>query len=283
MLTISEMIVLGSAVPEQTKNNGKTVCVAGWAEDLGFVRIYPCRADYGISRWDRLRDIKVRRNPKDSRLESYKLWDEKSFRIDGGIKSASEKIELLESIKQDCVHIVRDGMLSLGLVRVDGHIECNISDNPSFSKQETIAKHNQEYNWLLTKQDFSVQPKLTFSCGGKCLAKNLHNMTVVDWGGFEWIRKSPGAAINLRDNWKITNPEYDVYLLVGNLFQHRTSFIVISVIPVKKQLDANIPMFPQLQQLAASRTQHTIQQSVSRIVATIKKTTQGQSLLQEPQ
>lgn len=270
MLTISEMIVLGSAVPEQTKNNGKTVCVAGWAEDLGFVRIYPCRADYGISRWDRLRDIKVKRNPKDSRLESYKLWDEKSFRTDGGIKSVSEKIELLDGIKQDCVHIIRDGMLSLGLIRVDGHIECNISDNPSFSKQETIAIHSQNYNWLLTKQDFPIQPRLTFSCGEKCQAKKFHDMTVVEWGGFEWIRKSPGAILKLKDNWKITNSGYDIYLLVGNLFQHRTSFIVISVIPIKRQLDATIPLFPQIQQSTLGQTQHTIQQSVSRIVSKIK-------------
>ena len=270
MLTISEMVVLGAAVPEQTKNNGKTVCVAGWAEDLGLVRIYPCRADYGIKRWSRLRNIQVNRNPKDSRIESYKLNSERSFELGKDIESPEEKTELLDNISQDCVYHVRDNMLSLGLIKVNGQIDCVIEENPSFSKQQHISKTVQDDRWLMTKQDFPVQPKFKFFCGEKCESQKGHNLTVIEWGGFEWMRKSPNKIGNLGDNWKINNPNFNIYLLIGNVARHKNSFIIISVIPVKKADHSTLALFPDIQRQKKNTGRYTIQQSVLGIVSKIR-------------
>lgn len=270
MLTISEIIVLGTAVPEQTKNNGKTVCVAGWADDLGFVRIYPCRADYGIKRWSRLRNVRVKRNPKDNRIESYKLDSERSFDFGGSIESPHDKIDLMDSVKQNCVYQVRDNMLSLGLIKINSPIEYIVDENPLFSKQESIATQDDKYQWLLTKQDFALQPKFKFFCGDRCFSKKGHSLSVIEWGGFEWVRKFPDKINNLADNWKINNPAFDIYVLVGNMAQFRNSFIIISVIPVKKKLDLTLPLFPGIQKQDKPAPRYTIQRSVSGIVSIVR-------------
>lgn len=91
-------------------------------------------------------------------------------------------------------------------------------------------------SWLSTKSDYPFQPRLQFRCSHECHI--YHDMTVVEWGGFEWIRKNPdpNSAIKLFDNWRLSDANYEISLLLGNQCCHRNSFIVISVFQSKKAI-----------------------------------------------
>lgn len=270
MITLSSFVVLGTAVPELTKSNGKTVCLAGWSDDLGLVRIYPFNAISGIKRWDVLTNVKIKRNPKDNRIESYKIEELDSISVKDTIKDPVDKRFLLESIASECVFDVRDNMLSLGVVKVSNSIKCNIVSNPSFDTQKHIESLNEQ-SWLRTKRDFENQPSLSFVCGDNCKCKASHRLTVVEWGAFEWLRKNPEKAAELEDNWKLNREDYDTFLLLGNVFNQRTSFIVISVIPISRKAGLNYPLFRDFTDKRSKFNTNNVQHSVSKMIQKVRQ------------
>jgi hypothetical protein len=58
----------------------------------------------------------------------------------------------------------------------------------------------------------------------------------LEWGAFEWIRKNSGNEYKIIENWRLTDPQYEHFLLVGNQVKHRTSFLVINIIPFKTEM-----------------------------------------------
>ena len=115
MIKLDDIVVLGMAVPEQIKDGRKTVCVAAYHQDLGLLRVYPCRADMGLNRWRRI-SAYLERNPQDNRYESWKLmgpkdqWDSFSITVAGKIPpeervtySGKDKITLCECRKYSAI------------------------------------------------------------------------------------------------------------------------------------------------------------------------------------
>jgi hypothetical protein len=259
-LTINGLVVLGTAVPEQLKDGRKTVCLAGWNKELGFVRVYPCAAEMGLHRWDIL-NVTVEGNSRDSRFESWKLVGkppiiEKVGKIEGEAKRG-----LLEATSSPCVVDINNKKLSLGVIAAQD-IAPQLTKNTSFSTQGVFSDFATDNRWLKSKSDFPYQPKLRFRCGKDCKSKHFHFQSVVEWGAFEWARKNPDKIKQLFDNWKINNPNYDIFFLVGNLYQHRNSFIIISVISFKKRDSNNCHLF-NLPTLTDSNKQFTLQRRVS--------------------
>lgn len=68
-VSVDDIVILGNAVPDEISDNRKTVCTAGYSDELGLVRIYPVPPDAELIRWA-LVGIDLERNPKDNRKES---------------------------------------------------------------------------------------------------------------------------------------------------------------------------------------------------------------------
>ena len=49
---ISDLIVLGRAIPEEISDHRQTICVAGYSKELGLIRLYPTRWDSPLKRWN---------------------------------------------------------------------------------------------------------------------------------------------------------------------------------------------------------------------------------------
>lgn len=241
-VTLHDVVILGTAVPEQIKDGRKTVCVAAWQKDMGLIRLYPCRGDAKWkARWSVI-DVHVERNPKDTRRESFKIvgshddWEgfSESSVIYRGAMTAQKGREIIDALPVSCVSSVNTNRDSLCIINpID--LRWRMAANPSYgkSRNELLIEYPGE-SWLSTKSDFQFQPRLQFRCSKDCTIH--HDMTVVEWGAFEWIRKNPNpeTAMRLFDNWRLGNPDYDISLLLGNQACHRNSFIVISVFFMKK-------------------------------------------------
>lgn len=241
-ISLHDVVILGTAVPEQIKDGRKTVCVAAWQKDMGLIRLYPCRADATWkARWSVV-DAHVERNPKDTRRESFKIvgshedWEgfSETSVIHRGSISPKKGREIIDQLQVPCVANINTQRDSLCIVKpVD--LRWRMAENPSYGKprNELLIEYQGE-SWLSTKSDFPFQPRLKFRCGPEC--HTYHDMTVVEWGAFEWIRKNsnPSEAIKLFDNWRLGDPNYEISLLLGNQCCHRNSFIVISVFFSKK-------------------------------------------------
>lgn len=238
MIHLTDIICLGLAVPEQIKDGRKTVCMAAYHADLGLIRIYPCRADMGLHRWQRF-SAYVERNPQDTRYESFKFynsrdgWDSLSVSSQG-IVSRDERLILLDKLKTTCISDINIARLSLGIIKPVDILSVWYDRNPLYTKpkQYPIALVKSD-EWVTTKSDYSLQPRIHYRCHPNCKG---HNQTILEWGAFEWIRKNPGNEYQIIENWKLTDPQYEHFLLVGNQAQHRNSFLVINVIPFKTKI-----------------------------------------------
>lgn len=243
-ISLHDVVILGTAVPEQIKDGRKTVCVAAWQKDMGLIRLYPCRGDSTWkARWSVI-DAHVERNPKDTRRESFKIvgshdnWEgfSETSVIHRGTINAQNGREIIDSLPVKCVADVNTARDSLCIIKpVD--LRWRMAENPSYGKlkNELLIEYPGE-SWLSTKSDYPFQPRLQFRCSHECHI--YHDMTVVEWGGFEWIRKNPdpNSAIKLFDNWRLSDANYEISLLLGNQCCHRNSFIVISVFQSKKAI-----------------------------------------------
>ncbi len=241
-ISLHDVVILGTAVPEQIKDGRKTVCVAAWQPDMGLIRLYPCRGDAKWkARWSVV-DAHVERNPKDTRRESFKIvgssdnWEgfSEASVILRNTLSPQKGREIIDQLPVTCVSHVNTNRDSLCIVKpVD--LRWRMAENPSYGKQknELLIEYPNE-SWLSTKSDYPFQPRLQFRCSKEC--QIYHDMTVVEWGAFEWIRKNPNpdTAMKLFDNWRLGSPDYEISLLLGNQACHRNSFIVISVFFSKK-------------------------------------------------
>ena len=238
MPRISDVIVLGRGVPEQISNGRITVCVAGYSETMGFVRLYPTRVDSPLSVWN-IVSVEVERNPLDNRNESWKLPDSRSgwekvnqhITIMGEFKR-EHRIGLLDAIKSDCVKDINDARQSLGIIK------------PSIRRSYlgTNKKHLEAYQPLfemiehasvMTKRDFETEPRFEYSCGERCKAKKNHDMQLLDWGCYQWIKKNPQQAQQIWKNMGVGSPDWMHYFLVGNQANQRTSYMVINVLRQK--------------------------------------------------
>jgi hypothetical protein len=84
------------------------------------------------------------------------------------------------------------------------------------------------------KRDFKVEPRLKYTCAECEVTQQFHDQVVIEWGFYEWMRKHPQSMEKVWDNAKIYSDEHEVHLFVGNQANHRTSFIVITVLQIQK-------------------------------------------------
>lgn len=236
MFHLDDVVILGLAVPEQHRDGRKTICVAAYHQDLGMIRIFPCSAEMGLSRWQKV-SVSLEKNPKDTRYESYRLYGSDSGFAGCSIASSKSKvarekrIDILEKLKCKCVSEINTARFSLGVVKPIIE-DVWIDNNPTFDKQRQSHLSIVDDKWLKTKGDYPYQPRIRYRCSDSC---NGHSQTILEWGAFEWMRKNPKVEdiVRLRNNWMLGDSEYEHYLIVGNQLQHRTSFIVINLIHIK--------------------------------------------------
>lgn len=237
-MRIDDVVVLGMAVPEERKDGRRTVCVAGYSAELGsMVRLYPVRPDAGLHRWDMI-SVTVERNPEDNRKESFKLrdsrggWDRLNDQIAKVcVVKPDERAKLIDPLVDPCVGLINGERRSLGIVKARLIDRAYFADNPSAGREHQGAiPALADQHWVRTKADYPHEPRLAYRCGG-CLS--AHDQKVLDWGAFEWMRRGRGPEEQYWQNLRLYDPTYDLFVVVGNQANQRTSFLVIGIIPIK--------------------------------------------------
>lgn len=113
-MLLKDLIVLGRACPEPMRDGRVTVCLAGWSESHGFIRLYPTRHDSRCKQWDRI-EVDVEYNERDTRLESRKIigskdeWDTlaSKIRVVGHVDRPDERKYFLHNLRDISVDFIR--------------------------------------------------------------------------------------------------------------------------------------------------------------------------------
>lgn len=240
---LTNLVILGRAAPEEMSDGRQSVCTGAYSPELGFIRLYPINPrDNLFSRWD-IVHADVERNPDDTRHESWKIKGRKKDQQERvevvGEYPRNKRATLLYHLEDNCVSDINDAKRSLGIISPDEIHELKFEEWEEDDAPGKQAKLFEELDEEKpdNRDDFNFNIKLQYSCD-KCKTKRgYHNQTLLEWGAYMGLKKT--SAEQLWDNYRFGDDEYRHWLFVGNMNRYKNSFIVISVIPLKKDVAIN--------------------------------------------
>ncbi len=258
---LENLVILGRAAPDQTKDGRQTLCVGAWSDELGFVRIYPTSIKSNLRRWNVV-DVPVERNDKDTRSESWKIkgsstgWNKLHTKIKFRRRQEREEnLELLSRIpKVNCIGELNERQESLGIIVPSKIRKAYLIERKNYSPlvQTTLdeffdedIKYGSEVFRVLIKENYRYIPMVDWECPGPCkMKKGYHSAQILDQEVYEWFRKHIDKPKRVWekvfDNLQLTNDEYQKWFFVGNLNRHRKSFMIISVLRYKTKMGENM-------------------------------------------
>jgi len=188
LMLIDDLIVLGRAVPEPLRDGRVTVCLAGWSEKLGFVRLYPTRHDMQFRRWDIIK-VPVEKNNRDTREESWKIagsrdeWDTLTAKVEkvGRLDSNEGQRNLIGNLCDPSVTYINDQRRSLGIIH-PYVIQTYFRDNPKYGQlyQQGLPGFTQ-LGSVQVKRDFPDEPRVKYTCPD--VMNQTNDMTSKSWNG----------------------------------------------------------------------------------------------------
>jgi hypothetical protein len=232
-MILEDFVMLGKTVPEPSSDGRVFVCSAGVsAEYRRLVRIYPLARRSAPPRWSVSR-VPLERNPKDSRIESFKLAGDRAigahdqinerFEVAGKV-TPRERIKLLSPYAINSIAEANAKRMSLAIVHPDA-FDLTFDHNPSSPDSPQMALFDDGIEKPTAgARRFPFIPRLRFrdECG-------WHALMLRDWGCYEFMRKNeePYYRQNMA---KALHLDPDSSLLIGNLNNQRTAWLVISVL-----------------------------------------------------
>lgn len=236
---IDDLVVLGRAGPELIEDEGRhTVCLGGWSESKGYVRLYPTHKYSNANRWNIIKVPALQDKAHDYRDESWKIegskadWDqlyEKIEKVDE--LSRGEAIELAQRLPKTCRNKLNEKKQSLGLVEPEEIHDVYLEpvDNP-----DPVATDLQG-NQLKSKSNYPHKLYIEYTCSN-CEAKDGHRQHCIEWGIFRfWDNHKDRDPEEVIDALHLFDDDYKKYFFIGNMHNHPTSYIIISVLRWKKE------------------------------------------------
>ncbi len=237
-IILEDIVVIGNAEPDELSDGRKTVCTVGYHPKYGLMRIYPVPPNAPMKRWNVVK-IPLEKNTSDSRHESWKIQGSKEKQLATKIEvqkqlSRKEQLALLDELmtkySYDCVEDIYEQNHSLGFIKPS---ECSTRFVNRPEQDATVQKNLFSQEPFLTIHNYDVQPRMKYRCP-KCKSKNPHDQQILEWGVYEGIRKNPLIKEKILEGLHIDDSTYDKKILVGNMFLHRSKFMVISVYRFKR-------------------------------------------------
>lgn len=239
MLTIDDFVMLGTTVPEPNKTDNRVfVCSAGFSRTLrSLIRVYPLARRRAPARWS-VSTVKLERNPKDSRIESFKLAADRTVENHDRINNAfwitdtlgpGYRAELLSPYTVESIAEANARRLSLAMVH-PSEMELEFEHNPSSPDSPQLALFDPPGAPEIGARRFPYIPRLRFrdSAGD-------HRLMLREWGVYELMRKHNNLTAMSESERKqyvgaALHVDQPCSLLIGNLNNQRNAWLVISVL-----------------------------------------------------
>jgi hypothetical protein len=228
-------IIMGVGAPNDSSKHGKTFCAIVLTSDLGFIRIYPIRADLRFPVWGMVSlDIEKGSDP---RAESYKV---NGFEIGAAITESSIKREILDravlkSGMNDPMAYQNENRRSIFLVKSNwSKMEASLSQ-----KEPAFTSADEEFGWIVTQGKHWLKPYIKWTSDqGKTHTSHLGGREI-----YEGLRNNPQNPWQLMNNIQIMNPDYEHWLLMGNQKDRMNVWLCVHLHRLKKSISGSTPLF----------------------------------------
>lgn len=240
-MILDDFVMLGKTIPEPNSDGRIFVCSAGLSRELkSLVRLYPLSRHQSPRRWS-VNRVPVERNNRDSRFESFCLKGNRNpeahSRINGLFETISvvpknERDALIRGFVVSSIKEANQRRLSLAMVAPKGTAKLHFSESRDSPDSPQLALFTDpDENPMVGAVRFAYQPRLEF-----CDDEGWHDLQLRDWGVYEFMRKHGDARrYELAEAAHLSSGPM---LLVGNMNNQRTAWLIISVLfPVAQQFD----------------------------------------------
>lgn len=239
-MILEDFVMLGKTIPEPNSDGRIFVCSAGISPECrSLVRLYPLSRWQAPRRWS-VNRVPVERNPRDHRKESFSIkgnrtphehiWINNLFDEIRTIPRA-ERGDLLAPYVVSSIREANERRLSLALIQPEGTatLQFEASTFSPDSPQLALFAETDDERCAFGAKRFAYQPRLQFKD-----AQGWHNLQLRDWGVYEFMRRyGDERRHELTD---AAHLDARPLLLVGNMNNQRTAWLVISVLLPVRQL-----------------------------------------------
>jgi len=235
-MSLTRGIIMGVGAPNICQDGRKTMCAIILSDDLGFIRVYPVSAELVFSVWSVV-EVEIERHSKDNRKESYRLT---SFRVVGAINNPAQKRAtlnecILRSGTKDPIDYQNELRLSIAMVKLQwGNIETALSQ-----RVPDVTADDEECPWVITQGQHWNKPYIQW----KSEQGTSHKTHLVGREVYEGLRKNPDQPWNIFNNMRINSPDYEIWLLLGNMRDRRNVWVAPHVHRLKKNASGFTPPF----------------------------------------
>lgn len=231
-MIIEDFVMLGRTVPEPQSDGRIFVCSAGWSTEYRkLIRIYPLARANGPKRWS-INSVRLERNPKDSRDESFKLAGDRSpdhhhhindaFTASGDIKPSQRMGLLKKGPWVESIDEANNRRMSLALIHPRFTPELYFEHNADSPNSPQLRLFDDRAD-IQGARRFAFIPRLRFIDEA-----SEHRLMLRDWGCFEYMRKhGDSARFGMTDALHLSPASS---LLVGNLNHQRNAWLIIAVL-----------------------------------------------------
>lgn len=232
-MIFEDFVLLGKTVPEPNSDGRVFVCSAGWSTEYRkLVRIYPLARRKSPPRWSRS-VVRLERNPKDSRDESWRIAADRTrfehhninrcFDIIEDRVAPSSRPQLLKRAFRSSIAEANDQRLSLAIIQPAAKPRLFFEHNPNSPDSPALRLFDVDDDEPQGARRFAYIPRLEFAD-----EQGTHRLMLRDWGVYEFMRKhGDERRYELADALNLTD---ESSLLVGNLNHQRNAWLVISVL-----------------------------------------------------
>lgn len=212
------------------------MCAIVLTEELGFIRIYPIPAESQFRVWSRITANLEKGN--DGRDESWKIlsWDTLGMIDRPEVKREILNACQLKSGMDDPLDYMNANRKSIALVAIEwGELEATLSQKiPAY-----VSADDEECGWIVTQSRHWLKPYVTWvSKQGKTHTSHLGGREI-----YEGIRRNPTEPWSMMNNLQIMSPDYEKWMLMGNMKNKRNVWLCVHLHRLKKQTGGSIPLF----------------------------------------
>jgi hypothetical protein len=231
----TDCIILGKGAPNICKDGSKTMCCIGLSSQYGLIRLYPLSVtqDGDVKVWSKLRIAMEKRS--DSRAESYRLVDHQFL---GLIDSRDDKSEILNSccLKsgiEDPITYQNKKQASICVVKPINRIGTLLEPRDV----EDSSDADESEFWVRPQCSFPYKPfiKWTSIQGGS------HTSHLVGQEVYCGMLNNSQSPHRIFENMRVGDPDYEHWLVLGNMRSRRNVWVVVHLHRLKKTL-STIPL-----------------------------------------
>lgn len=225
MIVVNQATLIARTIPERTKKGRPQVCSVWWSEDLGLFRVYPLNMQWRLKAFNRY-SLRIERNPKDNRQESWKIVDPPQLVEDRQDSARREFIGHIDAMTASSISDLNARRASLAILNpehIDLDWEYDRGTDPNMLRlfEDALPTNTS----MIGRNCYPHRPRIVFADGD-----GNHNLSLNEWGCYQLLSKPDYQTHDLRRALRLDQRDREFRLLVGNMNNHRISWLVIHLI-----------------------------------------------------